>query len=148
MGPLFDRLEWFPGGYGKNSAKDIVILQSESFCWCQQYLLWGCTRMQYYLCCFFLSSCGQKAVKEFEPRLKRKVLVAWSCPYLPPLCACIHHLSQRRSMGCHRGLQSQSASEQKKNHMPPSLNFGSMRGRCGGSTLFLTSADLLLTFSS
>lgn len=25
MGPLFDRFEWFPGGYGKNSAKDIVI---------------------------------------------------------------------------------------------------------------------------
>lgn len=95
---------------------------------------------------FSPSSCGQKAVKEFELRLNRKVLEVWSCSYLPLLCACIHHPSQQRSTGCHHGLQSQSASEQKKNHMPPPLNFGSERGCCGRSTLDFSwlSFDILI----
>lgn len=131
---------------GIQHRTSFVVLQNQPFCWNQQYLILECKRTWCYLCCFSPSSCGQKAVKEFELRLNRKVLEVWSCSYLPLLCACIHHPSQQRSTGCHHGLQSQSASEQKKNHMPPPLNFGSERGCCGRSTLDFSwlSFDILI----
>lgn len=130
---------------GIQHRTSFVVLQSQSFCWNQQYLILECKRTWCYFCCFSPRSCGQRVLKEFELRLNRKVLKVWSCSYLPLLCACTHRPSQQRNTGYHRGLQSQSASEQKKNHMPPSLNFGSARS-CGRSALDFSwlSFDILI----